>query len=91
MLLRMGNLSAVELEAKTGWSFTGDERAELEANRSGSAKLTGPEDWHAFDSPGVSISIGSANSRARHIFESADIRKQAGIKLPIYLDEEWKK
>lgn len=90
MLIRLGNLSAAELEAKAGLEFTDEERAELEAARSGQAKLTGPEDWHAFDNPGVSITIGSADSRARHIFEAANAREKADFILPVYLDEEWK-
>lgn len=90
VLLRMGNLSAAELEAKTGLEFSNDERAALMASRSGQAKLTGPEDWHAFDSPGISVSIGSATSQARYIFEAADIRKKANIEIPIYVDEGWK-
>ena len=45
--IRLGNLSASELEAKTGLEFTDAEREELEAARSGQAKLTGPEDCRA--------------------------------------------
>ncbi len=89
--IRLGNLSAAELEAKTGLEFTDAEREELEAARSGQAKLTGAEDWHAFDTPGISITIGYQFSRARQILEAADLRKKATIALPIYLDEEWKK
>lgn len=89
--IRLGNLSAAELEAKTGLEFTDEERAELEAARSGQAKLTGAEDWHAFDTPSVSITIGSVSSRARHIIEGADLRKKANFAIAVYLDEEWKK
>lgn len=91
VFIRLGNLSAAELEAKTGLEFTDEERAELEAARSGQAALTGPEDWHAFDMPGVSITIGSVSSRARHIIEGADMRKKANFAIVVYLDEEWKK
>jgi len=90
MYLKMGNLGPADFARRVGSEFTDDELEYLRGVWSQKAELTGPEDFHIFDSPAISIHIGSATGRVVEIFKAADARKSFNQPIQFYLDEGWK-
>ena len=90
MEIRLGNLTPRQLADRVGLTFTKPEMDALNNARSGKARLTGPEDFHIFEHPAISITIGSTKSVALAILLAANIRKPATQQISVSLDEEWK-
>lgn len=88
--LRFGNLSPEAFAAAVGTQFTPEEIAALRACWSQQATLTGPNDWHVFHDPGISVTVGSTNSPMLEIAKAADARQPFQRKVDFELDEGWK-
>lgn len=90
MYLKFGNLSPEEFAKRVGSEFTEDEIAELRSVWSRNATLTGPEDFHIFEDPSITVHIGSPFARAVEIFRAANGRKEFNQEISFHLDEGWK-
>lgn len=90
MYLKFGNLSPEKFAERVGTEFTPDELVHLRSVWSMNATLTGPEDFHIFDDPTISVDIGSVESRTVVIFAAANARKEFNREVSFYLQEEWK-
>ena len=89
-LRRMGNLSPEAFADRVGAVFTPEEIAELRATWSQEARLTGPEDWHIFDAPSVTVTVGRPTARALAIFVAANDRQPFNRHVPVDLDAGWR-
>ncbi len=87
---KLGNLSPEEFAKRVGTEFTADEIARLKEHWSQKADLMGPEDWHVFDAPTVSVHIGSVTCGAVDVFRAADARRPFNRAVRFSLDERWK-
>ncbi len=90
MGLRMGNLSPEQFAERVGTEFTAEEIAELRSVWSQNAELTGPEDWHIFDSPTISVTVGRPGGRALATFIRANDRRPFNRRVDFDLDARWK-
>ena len=90
MLLRFGNLSPEELAGHVGAVFTDEEITYLRSVWSKHATLTGPDDWHAFDDPAVSIHVGSAESETVRVLQASNARATWTREVHVYVDEAWR-
>lgn len=88
--LRMGNLSPENFADRVDTHFTNEEIDQLRAAWSQRADLTGPEDWHIFDSPSISITVGRATARVVAILVRANDRRPFNRQVDIDLDDRWK-
>lgn len=86
----MGNLSPDEFALRVGTEFTDNELSALRGYRSGLAKLTGPDDFHIFDSPIISVTVGSAESVVLDIFTAANERSSFNRQVDFDLDSAWR-
>lgn len=89
MYLRLGNLTPQEFATKVGTEFTAEEMDTLRAARSGQATLTGPEDFHIFDAPAISVTLGSRTAAVIDIFKAAHERQPFNREVAFDLDESW--
>lgn len=89
MYLRMGNLSPEQFAEKVGTEFTAEEVATLRACWSQQATLTGPNDWHAFDDPAISVTVGSRESPMVAIATAASARKPFNRPVTFDQDRRW--
>lgn len=89
MYLRMGNLTPAQFAERVGSEFTADELLELAGMRSGNATLAGPNDFHIFCDPSISVTIGSRDCAALELFKAANARKQFNRPVDFDLDEAW--
>lgn len=89
MYLKLGNLYPEEFAERVGTEFTSDELAYLRGVWSQKAALTGPDDFHIFDDPSISIHIGSVTSRVVEVFKAANDRSPFNRAIPFSLDIEW--
>lgn len=90
MLLRIGNLSPQQFAERVGTEFTAGELKLLGRARSGNAVLTGPNDFHIFDKPGISVTVGSRRCEALEIFKAANSRKEFNRPVQFDLDDRWR-
>lgn len=90
MYLKLGNLSPKNFAEIVESEFNEDELKELNDAWSQKAELTGPEDFHIFKDPSITIHIGSVESRALEIFKAANARKQFNREISFHLDDRWK-
>lgn len=88
-MLRLGNLTPEQFAERVGTEFTADELAILAAARSGRAQLTGPEDFHIFDSPSISVTVGSLDAAVLGVFIAANERATYNREVNFELDDEW--
>jgi hypothetical protein len=91
MNLRLGNLSPTQFAEHVGTEFTNDEAAYLQSVWSQNAALTGPDDFHIFSDPAISITVGSASSRTLEVFKAANSRTQFNREITFDLDEQYQK
>lgn len=89
MYLKLGNLSPEQFATRVGSEFTPDEITYLKSVWSRNATLTGPDDFHIFDNPAISIHVGSATTKTLDVFKAANARKQFNDEISFHLDEEW--
>lgn len=89
-MLRMGNLTPEKFSERVGTEFTAEEIQALQVMRSGNAILTGPDDFHIFSDPGLSITVGSRDAKCIPIFVASNARKTWNRSVDIDLDEAWK-
>lgn len=89
MGIKFGNLSPEAFAAQVGATFTQDELAHLHQVWSQQGKLVGPEDFHVFDDPAISIHVGSVDSRTVEVFQAANARTEFNRPVQFYLDDEW--
>jgi hypothetical protein len=85
----MGNLSPEEFAGRVGADFTHEEIAVLRSTWSRMADLSGPEDWHIFDSPSISITVGNPTARALAILVRANDRHPSTRLVDVDIDERW--
>lgn len=90
MMLRLGNLSPEAFAERVGAEFTPEEVAYLRSVWSQKAALVGPDDFHIFDDPAISVTVGAPSSRTVAVFQAANERKPFNRELSVYLDEQWK-
>ena len=91
MNIRLGNLSPREFGERVGSPFTGTEIAYLTERWSGNARLSGPEDFHIFDSPTISVTVGSRKADVLAVFVAANSRKPFNREVDFDLDDDWTK
>jgi len=89
--LRLGNMSPEAFAEKVGAEFTEEEMTHLKSVWSQQASLTGAEDFHIFEAPAISITVGSAGSKTIKVFAAANQRKVFNREITIHLDSEWEK
>lgn len=89
MYLRFGNLTPEAFAERVGASFTPAELDTLNHFWSQNAKLTGPDQFHIFDDPSITISIGSVDALPLQVFQAANARKPFNRPVDFYLDKEW--
>ena len=90
MYLKLGNLSPEKFAERVGTAFTDDELSYLHSVWSKWAGLTGPDDFHIFDDPTISIHIGSATGKTIDVFKTANTRSTFNRPVQFSLDEDWK-
>ena len=91
MFLKFGNLSPEKFAERVGSAFTDDESTYLRSVRSQNAALTGPDDFHIFDDPSITVHIGSATGPTVDVFLAANTRSTFNRPVQFSLDAEWSK
>lgn len=89
MYLRFGNLTPEAFAERVGTSFTPAELDTLNHFWSQNAKLTGADQFHIFDDPSITISIGSVDALPLQVFQAANARQPFNRPVSFYLDKEW--
>lgn len=89
MHLRLGNLTPEQFAERVGSEFTEQEAAYLRSVASGNANLAGPDDFHIFERPSISVTVGSPTTHVLDVFKAANARKPFNREVSFDLDNRW--
>ena len=90
-MVRLGNLTPERFAEKVETEFTKEELDYLRSVRTGRANVTGPDDFHIFEHPAISVTVVSVDSRVIEVFMAANDRAEFNRRVHIDLDAGWKR
>lgn len=86
MNIKFGNLSPLSFASRVGTEFTAAELETLGHFWSQNATLTGPDQFHIFDDPAITIHVGSVDALPLDVFKAANARKPFNRPVSFYVD-----